>query len=181
MHWWGHILSTASSSGLLNIRDMDTLERVQMRVNNVIKGLEHVSYEEKLRKLGLSSLEETQEISVSINIWREVQREWSHSTFSDKQCQDKRQLTQTGNMSFHFHLNIRKLFLTAWVMEHWKSLPSEIVEPLSMEIFESHLGPRQVCFRFPCLNRGIGQDNMLRSLPILRILWFCEVISLTVG
>ncbi|GAB0186483.1 mitochondrial enolase superfamily member 1 [Grus japonensis] len=33
-------------------RDMDILERVQQRATKMMKGLEHLSYEERLRKLG---------------------------------------------------------------------------------------------------------------------------------
>ena len=49
-----------------SMRDMDMLERVQQRASKVMKGLKHLTYEERLRELGLFSLEKRRNL---INVY----------------------------------------------------------------------------------------------------------------
>ena len=65
-----------------------------------------------------------------------------------------------------FHLNIRKHFFTLRVVRYWHRLPREVVESLSVEMFENPTGhgPRQPAV-LPLLEQGFGLDDLQRPLP----------------
>ena len=80
-------------------RDMELLERVQRRATEMIRGLENLLYEDRLRELGLFSLEKRRlrgrrHQCVYISEGR-VLKGWSRSLFSCAQRQDKSKRTQT--------------------------------------------------------------------------------------
>jgi len=122
-------------------RDMGILERVQRRATNVPKGLEHLSYKEKLRDLGLFSLEKRRLNVEIINVYKyqkgpcKEEGAWLFPVVRS----DRR---GSGHKLKHwrFPLNIRKHFFTLRMTEHWHRLPREVVTSPFWEILKSCLG-----------------------------------------
>ncbi|KGL72935.1 hypothetical protein N309_09744, partial [Tinamus guttatus] len=126
-------------------RNVELLERVQRRATRMIRGLEHLPYEERLRELGLFSLEKRRLrgdlIRDMISVYKYLKggsEEDGAGLFSvvatNRTRGNDHKLTQQK-----FHRNLRKNSLTVGVMEHCNRLPREVVESPSLEIFKTRL------------------------------------------
>jgi len=136
-----HLEACIQLWSLQHRKDTDLLERVQRRPTTMIRRMEHLSYEERLRELGLSSLEKRRlrgDLIAAFQYLKRASKKDGERLFSWASCDRTR-----GNgftlMEGRFRLDIRNKFFTMRVVKRWSTLPREVAAAPSLETFTVRL------------------------------------------
>ena len=107
----------------------------------MIRGLEQLSYEKRLRELGLFSLEKRRlqgDLIAAFQYSKGAYKKDGDRLFS-RACCDRTRGDGFKVKEGRFRLDIRKKFFMMRVVKHWNRLPREVVDAPSLETFKVRL------------------------------------------
>ncbi|KAK4826009.1 hypothetical protein QYF61_003782 [Mycteria americana] len=121
----------------------------------MIRGLDNLCFEDRLRELGLFSLEERRlwgDLIAAFQYLKGAYKKAGEGLFT-RACSDGTRGNGFKLKEGRFRLDIRKKFLTVGVVRHWNRLPREVVDAPSLEVFKARLDGALnnlgVCYRAP--------------------------------
>ena len=127
-----------------NIADCQSLEKVQEKAINMISGLKGETYEEKLKELGIQTLEDRRTRYDLIQTFKIISRTedvepstWFKMVDVSRQRQTRSAVHHLNIQPERTNLEIRKHFYSNRVVEKWNNLPTNVKEAPNVNTFKS--------------------------------------------
>lgn len=124
------------------VKDVECIERVQRRATKMVVGMGHISYEERLRRLGLTTLEQRRKRGDLIEVFKIMTgRERIDSDIFFKRASSGHHLRGHSQKLFAAgaRLDVRKHFFSVRVTREWNALPQTVVDAPSVNTFKNRL------------------------------------------
>jgi len=122
--------------------DIEHLEKVQRRATRLVKGYRKLPYEERLRKVGLTTLQTRQLQGDQIETFKIItgKEQVDRETFFQMNCN----VYDTRGHCFNLatsrsRLKVQRNFFSQCVIPHWNRLPAQVLEADTVNTFKNHL------------------------------------------
>ena len=122
-------------------KDRTVIERIQRRFTKMIPAMKNMNYEERLRRLGLWSLEERRNRADLIQVYRMVNG-LSAPRFEEFFCLAGDGRTRGHSMKLvrnRSRLDLRQHFFSERVVSRWNNLQDDVVTAASLNIFKNRM------------------------------------------
>jgi len=125
----------------------------------MVRGMEYLSYKERLRQSGLLSLEKRRlqgDLTAAFQYLKGDYKKDRDKLFS-RAYSDRTRGNGFKLKEGRFRLDVRKQFFTMRVVKHWTRLPREVVDAPSLETFKARLDgalTNLICLKMSLLIAG---------------------------
>ena len=141
-----HLEFSASVWSPWNQTDIDLLENVQKQAIRMVSGLRSTSYEDKLKEIGLWTLEKRRQMFDMVQVYKILNDVGNIDVSISKISVDANQRISTRSQSDPLNLvkkrnslDIRKYFFTERVVDIWNKLPSKVKHAPTLRAFKYEL------------------------------------------
>lgn len=155
--------STMTSSGLSRASERDILEGILQRATKMMKEHKYLSYEERLRELGLFSLEQRRREPQRVQIHMKGRCKEDRYRLFSLVCSDRTRGNGLKLKHRRWLLNIKKHFFTVRTTGYLQKLWSLHLLADILKLPRRSLNQRAWWL---CLSKGVEQDNLQMVLPI---------------
>ena len=107
----------------------------------MMQGMEHSSYKDRLREVGLCSMEKRRLWGNRIEAFQYIKEgyEKEGDRLFSRVCCDRKRRNGFKLEEGRFKLDMKKKFFMIWVVRHWHRLPHEVVDAPSLESLKVRL------------------------------------------